>query len=440
MKDKKSFADIADNWRTRAGENGIKVRPSEESQFADDEGTHICALIDGLSTDLCDPSCSQEMTMVTTMAPASFLSTKVGFVPPWYLPLAEHTRIEALLPAPFLSSQRRARAFTQIQPQVISSPLAQIPNPQLSTPARTSHGQSFAFSPALLNTPPPNAALLNKYRMRGAATDPAHTRRRPAFGQVSSNRCYLRLRFSRALVLSQTSELCDIEEDEYAPLPPAFAASNAAHIQSQTLPLHLHDPFDNSVLSERAYFDAHSFSSFPEIPKAADPPPSCSVCGARKGSLAVLEPCAHPLCSGCLTSALNIVGEKDMECAVCKSKVDDFKLSKVDSNFSCAPAPARMDIDDDSSNDSFCIPSDGGFQDFFDRAQGASTPVPRSRTTDRGSTVEERVVLRIDNVPWVGSRAPIISAIVIDPGFVGHHPARYCGLAQAPCRTSACAP
>lgn len=35
---KKSLADIADNWRTRANENGIKVAPSEESQFADDEG------------------------------------------------------------------------------------------------------------------------------------------------------------------------------------------------------------------------------------------------------------------------------------------------------------------------------------------------------------------------------------------------------------------
>lgn len=36
---KKSLADIADNWRTRANENGIKVSSSnEESQFADDEG------------------------------------------------------------------------------------------------------------------------------------------------------------------------------------------------------------------------------------------------------------------------------------------------------------------------------------------------------------------------------------------------------------------
>lgn len=43
LKDKKSYADITGNWRNRAGENDIKVRPSEESQFADDEGMHICA-------------------------------------------------------------------------------------------------------------------------------------------------------------------------------------------------------------------------------------------------------------------------------------------------------------------------------------------------------------------------------------------------------------
>lgn len=43
-KDKKSCADITDNWRNRASENELKPRPSEESQFADDEGMHICAL------------------------------------------------------------------------------------------------------------------------------------------------------------------------------------------------------------------------------------------------------------------------------------------------------------------------------------------------------------------------------------------------------------
>lgn len=56
----------------------------------------------------------------------------------------------------------------------------------------------------------------------------------------------------------------------------------------------------------------------------------CSVClSPSPRTLAVLIPCGHPLCSGCLTSALNIVGEKDMECAVCKKGVEDFKLIVV---------------------------------------------------------------------------------------------------------------
>ena len=53
----------------------------------------------------------------------------------------------------------------------------------------------------------------------------------------------------------------------------------------------------------------------------------CFVClTPHPSTLAILQPCLHPLCSTCLTSALNIVGEKDMECAVCKRAVADFKL------------------------------------------------------------------------------------------------------------------
>ncbi len=66
-------------------------------------------------------------------------------------------------------------------------------------------------------------------------------------------------------------------------------------------------------------------------------PTDCSVClTIRPSTLAILQPCGHPLCSACLTSALNIVGEKDMECAVCKQGVSDFRLvmgtSKFDSS------------------------------------------------------------------------------------------------------------
>ncbi|KAG9218298.1 hypothetical protein CCMSSC00406_0009890 [Pleurotus cornucopiae] len=54
-------------------------------------------------------------------------------------------------------------------------------------------------------------------------------------------------------------------------------------------------------------------------------------------SLAILSPCSHPLCSACLTSALNIVGEKDMECAVCKKAVSSFKLVNIATELNTSP-------------------------------------------------------------------------------------------------------
>ncbi|CAL1709165.1 unnamed protein product [Somion occarium] len=335
---KKSLADIADNWRTRANENGIKVAPSEESQFADDED----------DLDNC-----------------SFFSND-----------------KALLPAPFLSTQRRARALSYAQPQIHSTPLAQIPNPsQLSTPGRMTFAQSLALSPAFLNTPPPKPAVANQFRLRGSVTDPAQTRRRPAFGQL------------------QNTELCDIDEDEFAPYPQTFP-----NVASQTLPLAFHDSFDYSNPSESLSFYDTIPEQYEEIKPVTIPeaPLACSVCGLANGALALLEPCSHPLCSACLTSALNIVGEKDMECAVCNAKVDDFKLQ----NFNGIPSSTsnkRKPIvqSNDAYNQSFAF-LDNGFEDFIDRAQGASTPVAgmRSASGRKASKPEERAVLRIDNVPW----------------------------------------
>ncbi|KAI0341472.1 hypothetical protein BDW22DRAFT_308583 [Trametopsis cervina] len=351
-KGRKGVADVADNWRNRAHENGIRVGLSEESRFADDE--------DDGDVDI-DTS--------------SFFSAD-----------------KALLPAPFLSTQRRARAFTQALPQAPMLPMSNVM--QMSTPARAPRAHSFALSPAFLNTPPPNPDLLNHFRIRGAVTDPAQTRRRPDFGQAS--------------------ELCDIDEDEYMPYYDDFSDPVPSHIQSQTLPLHFHDPFDISGHSEM-YQEAQSLPVLPvfevEQPQHRSPPdtsPACSVCGSSSGSLAVLDPCTHPLCSGCLTSALNIVGEKDMECAVCKAKVHDFKLQKL-----CLPTAepvkkptARLH---EGTNSIFGQPFgtidtlDFGFQDFIDRAQGTSTPAPKSkaaRQTAGQLRSGEHVVLRIDNVPW----------------------------------------
>ena len=86
------------------------------------------------------------------------------------LGLSRLTICAALLPAPFLSSQRRARAMSHAQAPL----LPVIDNVQLGTPNRSMR------SIGILNTPPPQPG----YRLRGSVTDPAHTRRRPAFEQV----------------------------------------------------------------------------------------------------------------------------------------------------------------------------------------------------------------------------------------------------------------
>lgn len=93
-----------------------------------------------------------------------------------------------------------------------------------------------------------------------------------------------------------------------------------------------------------------------------------------------------------------------MECAVCKSKVLDFKLKKVEdmSNFRVASAVHMGDDDNTAYIQAFALPNDGCIQDFFGHAQGASTPVARARPLPGAATkVDDKIVLRIDNVPWV---------------------------------------
>ncbi|KAI0777753.1 hypothetical protein BD413DRAFT_468048 [Trametes elegans] len=340
----RSLADIAQNWRTRANENGIKVTPSDGSKYQFDDSS-FC----DLNTSSID---------------------------------------ESLLPAPFLSNQRRARALSHAY-----APLLPVAENALATPNR-----SFP-SVGIMNTPPPQPG----YRLRGSVTDPAQIRRRPLFEQ---------------------SELYDIDEDDYAAYSQVF--SPPAH--SQTLPLAFNDPFNTSTTSLSAIANMsepvqlyETPQYFPPPRKAPDTPANCSVCGLAKGSLAILKPCSHPLCSACLTSALNIVGEKDMECAMCHMKVDDFSLCKptVDSTMSTnSESKLQRIIEECSEIEEFdsgigLLPSafsgrradDAGLfeddDDFMDRAQGASTPVGGNRAPVHGKAIsDERVVLRIDNVPW----------------------------------------
>ena len=172
-------------------------------------------------------------------------------------------------------------------------------------------------------------------------------------------------------------------------------------------------------------------------------PTECSVCLVKHPrSLAVLLPCRHPLCSACLTSALNIVGEKDMECAICKNAVNDFRLVAIESKSSggedasrnCASSNSskasssgsgrtpRNEIPNSDVDGSALSPVDFGLSldssseqgDPFNRASTPKEEQPklngldqlsaamsvRGRSTEQAAHVDN-VVLRIDNVPWV---------------------------------------
>jgi hypothetical protein len=153
---------------------------------------------------------------------------------------------------------------------------------------------------------------------------------------------------------------------------------------------------------------------------------------------------------------LNIVGEKDMECAVCKRGVADFKLSTagklsgsaglminraekeklerkdftgksfMDPLFSspgsaaesgavkCVAEDTGTNVDGERLLPSAfdgefdgSIGSEHGFQFFdFENAREASTPIPTeldNRAKGGRERVADNVVLRIDNVPWVSS-------------------------------------
>jgi hypothetical protein len=178
-------------------------------------------------------------------------------------------------------------------------------------------------------------------------------------------------------------------------------------------------------------------------------PSDCSVClASRPSSLAILQPCKHPLCSACLTSALNIVGEKDMRCAVCKQSVADFKLVIGSSKAEIGASRSNSDKEEDattkpSSNEktgsdmagkSFMDPLfsdspgssttydhensggsgdlDSAFEFGLDFGElRASTPRMERQMQDTWTSEmdgqreiikgENYVVLRIDNVPWV---------------------------------------
>lgn len=168
-----------------------------------------------------------------------------------------------------------------------------------------------------------------------------------------------------------------------APLLPPFltaprrrALSYASENLPQTPPrnpqLAAHLRFKGSVTApahERRAFGLKS--NLPDVeervePRCEEPSKShCSSCAVASKQLALLSPCTHALCPGCLTSALNIVDQLSMHCVVCRATVDTFGLVRP------PPSPTL--------EESFLLPF---------------SP-PSSPSSD-----EDPVVLRIDNVPW----------------------------------------
>ncbi|TFK71848.1 hypothetical protein BDN72DRAFT_399365 [Pluteus cervinus] len=531
-----SLADIAQNWRSRASENGIKVTHphATESQFGDDE------VSDNAPSDTANES--------------DFLTTE-----------------EVLLPPPFLSTQRRTAASRPRaqshatlptnrpippSPTIVRNNARVAPISPLNTRRISSLNQSQNFN--LTSTPPPNRALSRQLKLKGSLTDPAQPRRREAFGVVRTP--------SQNTTHHDTSlDLFDIDENDFEydyqhpddedsfamdvnanntfsfhpiyqqapqsrnlnhllstlqhPFGDPFHATNVTNIGgghvlnsiNENLEHHFHaghGAFLPAVAEEGAFYafagqnqgrglgmyptpayvpippasapaGSTAFTPFPVMPglaagftlsqtptitgnvnlprqdnntmkksstegknvPPAEPtvleerkPAGCSVClSPNPRTLAILVPCGHPLCSGCLTSALNIVGEKDMECAVCKRGVEDFRLQTATGNDSKdasqtkssgsktmevnkEPATPKRAQDDGAKGKSFLDPlfsspgtsisgRDLDLDPMFEFGEiRASTPKLERRESSASEKAVikygDNVVLRIDNVPW----------------------------------------
>lgn len=211
-------------------------------------------------------------------------------------------------------------------------------------------------------------------------------------------------------------------------------------IQRMAIPLALNDPFDRNGLDDM---------TFPRIPAPAlypferpnDPlktDDSCSVCGQTSSSLAVLDPCSHVLCSACLTSALNIVGEKDMECAVCKIGVAAFHLRSSGAKGASPPNTAHgaSQHGNFGTND-----ADGPFGHFnFFNVPETTSSHGFGGVRHTPARPGELPVLRIDNVPWVSRLRNLVTPLPFSTYcvIVGHHPSCHCRVVEAPRSPGSC--
>lgn len=214
-----------------------------------------------------------------------------------------------------------------------------------------------------------------------------------------------------------STDLFDIDENPFEPYPQSFSSAE---------PFVLQDPFNGPGLptiseSVQQYFGESFFQENMQSSATATPSTACSVCGRDGGRIAILKPCDHPLCSGCLTSALNIVGEKAMQCAVCRESVVDFDLQTLasDANPVISSSTPRQFASPSNFTplDAFASPLQRRtvrpLLPSFDRilfaphmdqpsAQFQRDLPPPSFASAPKQQRADNVVLRIDNVPWVG--------------------------------------
>ncbi|KAF5350962.1 hypothetical protein D9756_008235 [Leucocoprinus leucothites] len=508
--------DVAESWRSRASENGIRVSSSDqnhdEHHYGDDEATEY---------SFSDTGNDSNILISEALLPAFLSAQSENSFSPVQTRARAHSQNSHVPPSQSLSPTLRRNTISRAQAPV--------------SPLRSRQSQNQPVN--LLSTPPPNRNLVKQLKLKGSVTDPAHTRRREAFGVVRTpQNAHNTFNFGYSNDMSK--ELFDIDEHEYeqetthdAPHEDESFSLNLQAHQANTFgylnysypsfPQYNSDPFQSTGIqfgygttpniadSVEHHFhsfqqsqrqqNSHGYDAHPQhahnhrdtsrkfqqtnavpsyvrpaqlpipsgdlslpaihkpipqypsrnatsmiLPSTSDlisPEPTsasdCSVCLTQSASnLAILKPCGHPLCSACLTSALNIVGEKDMECAVCKQSVQDFKLVVNPKTKGTSVTTERKDtmtgksffdpiFSSPSSSNTAEVPSilpendsfgdlESGFDfgiDFSPNEIRASTPkLDNSITPDSSGLLSSvtsqqvskdgRVVLRIDNVPW----------------------------------------
>lgn len=149
--------------------------------------------------------------------------------------------------------------------------------------------------------------------------------------------------------------------------------------------------------------------SFPDLKsEVAETAATCAACNRVLASAALLSPCNHLVCSPCLTGCLNAAGEKGMDCMACKMPISTFKLTSavVSATGSAAPVPQQL-----------AASVAAAAQEAKSAAVLPAVQVQPITALGTTRAEEEPCVLRVDNVPWVGSLdAPVSPMLTGSPG------------------------